>query len=218
MNRILLTVTAVASAVSAATYAVTLNQGPPKAFVNTPAGLTVGDSIIFDLDGTVALVDVDEATFNSCAGVTDTMAPAKGLTSNGPAAAGFSYTFSQAGTFYIISTNGSDCLSGLKFAVAVADAAPTTTASVPAANESPSASTDAIVSSVEVTSTAPAPAATVSTASTSSGLLIPSLSIRPSPIVNGVAATTAVQPSSKSGAVSKIMASQFLVLAFFALI
>ncbi|KAI8841558.1 hypothetical protein BJ741DRAFT_594585, partial [Chytriomyces cf. hyalinus JEL632] len=216
MNRILLTITAVASAVSAATYAISLNQGPPKAFVNAPAGLTVGDSIIFELDGTVALVDVDEATFNSCAGVTDTMAPVKGLTSNGPAASGFSYTFSQVGTFYIITTNGTDCLSGLKFAVAVADAAPTTTASVPAANESPSASTDAIVSSVEVTSTAPAPAATVSTASTS-GLLIPSLSIRPSPIVNGVAATTVVQPSSKSGAVSKILGSQFLVLAFFAM-
>ncbi|KAJ3241467.1 hypothetical protein HDU81_000519 [Chytriomyces hyalinus] len=175
--------------------------------------------IIFELDGTVALVDVDEATFNSCAGVTDTTAPAKGLTSNGPAASGFSYTFAQTGTYYIVSTNSTDCLGGLKFAVAVTDAAAaTTTASVGASNESPSTSTDAVVSSVDVTSNVPAPAATTVSSASTSGLLIPSLSIRPSPIVNGVAATSAVQTPSKSGAVSRILASQFLAVAFIALI
>ncbi|KAJ3049301.1 hypothetical protein HDU99_008937, partial [Rhizoclosmatium hyalinum] len=91
---------AAASVVNAATYNIVAATGAGAPFQNVPASAVVGDVLAFDLGGNHAVVDVTAAQYDSC-NVDNSTPSLLGLTSNGMATPGFSYTLTTPGTYYI---------------------------------------------------------------------------------------------------------------------
>ncbi|KAJ3280805.1 hypothetical protein HDU79_011331, partial [Rhizoclosmatium sp. JEL0117] len=98
--------------------------GAPLPFQNAPSTAVVGDILAFDLGGNHAVVDVTADQYASC-NVDTTTQPVLGLTSNGLATPGFSYTLTQPGTYYIVCPvgQGQHCQDSMKFTLTVTAAA-----------------------------------------------------------------------------------------------
>ncbi|KAI8608886.1 hypothetical protein BC830DRAFT_1174035 [Chytriomyces sp. MP71] len=145
----MIAVLALASAVSAANFAINVNGVGP--FGGVPASAQVGDSISFPNLVGHAVVDVDDATFSSCQGVSVGMAAKSGISGNSD---GYSFTFAAPGTYNIICPvgEGSHCRAGMRFSLVVTDAA----AVSPSAVAPSSSDAAAPVSSATTTSAAAA--------------------------------------------------------------
>ncbi|KAJ3067463.1 hypothetical protein HDU99_003520, partial [Rhizoclosmatium hyalinum] len=113
-----------AASVDAVTYNIVAAAGAPLPFQNAPSTAVVGDILVFDLGGNHAVVDVTADQYASC-NVDTTTQSVLGLTSNGLATAGFSYTLTQPGTYYIVCPvgQGQHCQDNMKFTLTVTAAA-----------------------------------------------------------------------------------------------